>query len=69
MGYECRLDQSMAEQFGLATEGKGRIILGAPQAAEGVFVAGDLASGPSYVVSAISSGRKAAKQINEYLAK
>jgi len=67
MGYESNLDPSLAAEFGLATDEKGRIILDGHGGAEGVFVAGDLATGPSYVVSAINSGRRAAEKINGYL--
>ena len=67
MGYEPNLDASLAGEFGLATDEKGRIVPDGCRAGKSVFVAGDLASGPSYVVTAIGSGRAVAEKINEYL--
>jgi len=67
MGYEPNLDPSLADEYGLSTDPKGRIVADGCRAGDGVFIAGDLASGPSYVVTAMHTGREAAKKINDYL--
>ena len=70
MGFDPVVDGDLAEGLGLATDAAGRIVVkNTVSSAPDVFVAGDLASGPAYVASAIASGRAAAEKINEYLAK
>ena len=70
MGFEPVVDGDLAAGLGLATDADGRIVSrdGATSSPD-VFVAGDLATGPAYVASAIASGRAAAEKIDAYLAK
>jgi len=57
-------------QLGLAADDKGwPVIRDQATSVEGVFAAGDLVTGPSYVAVAIASGRKAAERIVGYLAR
>ncbi|MFP4106650.1 MAG: glutamate synthase small subunit [Phycisphaerae bacterium] len=70
MGFRSQMPQAIAEQLGLELP---------DQAAAGVsefrtnhkrvFAAGDLISGPTYVATAIDSGRKAARRVSEFLAR
>ena len=70
LGNEPVVDDSLAEQLGLERSPAGRLTLdGHATSAPGVFVAGDLLSGPSYVATAIASGRKAAGKVSQFLAR
>ncbi|MCK4601350.1 MAG: FAD-dependent oxidoreductase, partial [Phycisphaerae bacterium] len=70
LGFEQAVEPQLAEQLGLKTDEVGRAILNdCATSAEGIFAAGDIATGPAYVVTAIETGRKAAEKINSYLAK
>ncbi|MGA2265968.1 MAG: FAD-dependent oxidoreductase [Phycisphaerae bacterium] len=67
MGFDPVVDSGLAGQLGLAVDGRGCIVArdGATSAPD-VFIAGDVATGPAYVVTAIASGRRAAEQIHRY---
>ncbi|HUS47735.1 MAG TPA: glutamate synthase small subunit, partial [Phycisphaerae bacterium] len=70
LGFDPVVDPALAGQFGLATDGRGApIIRDCATSVEGVFAAGDVVTGASYVVTAVSSGRKAAEKVEQYLAK
>ncbi len=70
MGFDPVVPKSIAEQLNLATDERGGILTKSfATGVSGVFAAGDLVTGPSYVATSIASGRKAAEKINEYLAK
>jgi indolepyruvate ferredoxin oxidoreductase len=70
MGFEPVPDGDLARRLGLAVDAQGRIVAsGCATSAPDVFVAGDLATGPAYVATAIASGRQAAQKIDEYLRK
>ncbi len=69
MGFDPVLEGDLAGELGLTADADGRIAAnGCRTSRQDVFVAGDLATGPSYVASAIASGRRAAEKINAYLA-
>jgi len=69
LGFDAVLPPPLSEQLGLETDGDGRIVLnGLAASAVGVFVAGDLATGPALVANAIDTGRKAAAVIEAHLA-
>ena len=70
MGFENVLDTDLAGQLSLNLDSAGRvdIVDKFRTNVPGVFVAGDLASGASYVATAIASGRDAAQRIDKYLA-
>jgi glutamate synthase (NADPH/NADH) small chain len=67
-GFQASVEQDVIEQLGLRTNAAGRIVV-EDQAAnvEGVFLAGDVINGASYVATAIYSGRQAASRIDQYL--
>jgi glutamate synthase (NADPH/NADH) small chain len=67
-GFRANVQQDLIDQLGLRTDSAGRIIV-EDQAAniEGVFLAGDVINGASYVATAIYSGRQAALRIHQYL--
>ena len=68
LGFDPVVDPDIAAQLGLETDEDGRIAVNDHATeADGVFAAGDLATGPAYIVTAISSGRSAAQRIDEYL--
>ncbi len=68
-GFDAAVGEDLIAQLGVETDSDGRPIVRDHQtSAEGVFATGDLATGPAYVVTAINSGRKAARKIDEYLA-
>jgi len=68
VGFEPAVPKHLAEQLGLKTDERGRIAVKQyATGVDGVFAAGDLAVGASYVATAIDSGRKAAEKIIEYL--
>ena len=69
LGFDAVLPPPLAEQLGLDTDADGRLALkGLTASAAGVFVAGDLATGPALVANAIDTGRKAAVAIEAHLA-
>jgi len=70
LGYEAIVDNGLVRQLNLGTDDRGRaVIRDFATGAEGVFAAGDLVNGASYVATAIDSGRRAAEKINAYLAR
>ncbi len=71
LGFEATVDPRIAEPLGLAVDERGKVIVNESYATsiEGVFAAGDAVTGPSYVATAIDSGRRAARAINAYLAR
>jgi len=70
LGYEAEIPQTLAAQFGLECDDGGRLTLrDFATSADGVFAAGDAATGPGLVATAIHTGRKAAEKIHEYLAR
>ncbi len=69
MGFDPVVPEPIAEQLSLATDETGCITTKACATnIPGVFAAGDLVTGASYVATSIASGRKAAEKIDEYLA-
>ena len=70
MGSDAVLPKPIAEQLSLTTDKNGGIITkSCATNVAGVFAAGDLATGASYVATSIASGRNAAEKIDNYLAK
>jgi len=70
LGFDPIVDAALAEQLGLATDDRGAIVVHRHRTSvAGVFAAGDVVSGAGAVASAIASGRKAARQIDEYLSR
>jgi len=68
LGFDPVVAPDIAGQLGLTVEDDGRLTAtDYATTVGGVFVAGDLATGPSLVAGAISAGRHAAERINEYL--
>jgi NADPH-dependent glutamate synthase beta subunit-like oxidoreductase len=69
VGFDAVVDRALAKQLGLATDehGKPHVNEYCETNVEGVFAAGDLVTGPSYVATAIASGQRAAEQIHNYL--
>jgi len=68
IGFEPYIDKALVEPLSLETDEVGRVKgNGHGTGVEDVFVAGDLATGPAYVVTAIDSGRNVAVEIEEYL--
>ncbi|NQU76333.1 MAG: FAD-dependent oxidoreductase, partial [Planctomycetes bacterium] len=68
LGYDAAVDRQFAEQFGLQTDSRDKLVLKHfATSVPGIFAAGDLATGSALVVNAIASGRKAAEKIDEYL--
>jgi indolepyruvate ferredoxin oxidoreductase len=68
VGFENRIAPELAEQLGIGTDKLGRpIVSHCLTKTQGVFVAGDAASGATYVATAIDAGRRAAEKINQYL--
>ncbi|MGC9454319.1 MAG: FAD-dependent oxidoreductase, partial [Phycisphaerae bacterium] len=64
-GFEPRLDPHLAEQLDIVVDENGRLkARDNATGTEGVFVAGDVLTGPAYVATAIASGRRAAEQID-----
>lgn len=64
-----QIDLSYLDERLAVDTNRGRITVGDQQmtSREGVFAGGDVTTGPSTVVSAIATGRKAARAITEYL--
>jgi glutamate synthase (NADPH/NADH) small chain len=70
MGFDPVVDADLATALHLATDGDGRLATSASATSSpDVFVAGDVATGPAYVATAIASGRSAAEAIDAYLSK
>jgi glutamate synthase (NADPH/NADH) small chain len=70
VGFEPALSAELVEQLGLETDVNGRpVVRDHRTSVRGVFATGDLVTGPSRVISAIDSGRKAAAEIERYLAR
>ncbi|MHC4982933.1 MAG: FAD-dependent oxidoreductase [Planctomycetota bacterium] len=70
LGYDAVVDPELAAQLDVKAEPDGRLVVNDfATSAAGVFAAGDLVTGASTVASAIATGRKAAKRINQYLAR
>jgi indolepyruvate ferredoxin oxidoreductase len=69
MGFEPTLEPTLTEQLGLKTSENGKIDVNENYATsvEGIWAAGDVVTGASYVATAIDSGRKAAARISNYL--
>ena len=68
VGFAPVVEKSLVEQLNLRTDEKGNLIIeDYATTVEGIFVAGDLASGASYVATAIHSGREVADRISRYL--
>jgi len=68
LGFDAEVDPRLAAQLGLQTDEAGRVaVQNHATSIEGVFAAGDFATGASLVVNAIRSGRDAAAKIDEYL--
>ncbi|MEW2441787.1 glutamate synthase subunit beta [Micromonospora marina] len=68
IGFEGTEEQPLLAQFGVTRNGRGAVdARGDWQAADGVFVAGDMHRGASLIVWAIAEGRAAAAAIHTYL--
>jgi glutamate synthase (NADPH/NADH) small chain len=68
LGFEGRAEEGLVKALGLGVDSHGRFILKSSAAtAEGVFVAGDAATGASLVANAIATGRQAAESIERFL--
>jgi len=69
MGFEHVVHTGIVDQFGLAIDERGNIDVDADwqSSREGVFAAGDSATGASLVVRAIDSGRRVAESIDRWL--
>ncbi len=67
-GFERSVDPGLIEQLSLAADNEGRLTArDNVTGVDGVFVAGDVLTGPAYVATAIASGRRAAERIDLYL--
>ena len=70
LGFDAEVDPDLADQLGLERDESGRAVVNDFAAGtDGVFVAGDAATGASLVVTAIHTGRQAAEKIDRYLAR
>ena len=69
MGFEGPGNQTLIDHLGVALDEKGNVKADPNQMTnvDGIFVAGDMASGQSLVVWAIASGRNVASKIIDYL--
>jgi len=68
-GFEPAVSEELIAQLGIETDGASRpVVKDCRTSTPGVFVAGDLATGPGLVAAAIDSGRKTAEKIDKYLA-
>ena len=69
MGFVHPEHEGMIKQLGVELDGGGNVKVNEDKmtSAEGVFSAGDMESGQSLVVRAISAGRRAAKGIDKWL--
>jgi glutamate synthase (NADPH/NADH) small chain len=70
MGFLGPVRNGMIEQLGLAVDNRGNVATkdGYMTSVDGIFAAGDMRRGQSLVVWAISEGRKAAAQVDTWLA-
>ena len=70
MGFTNPVAEGLLEQLGVEKDQRGNVKVD-PQtratSVEGVFAAGDVASGASLVVRCIAAGRDTAKSIDTYL--
>jgi len=70
MGFDAVVPEPLAGKLGVERDASGRAVTdGHATSAEGVFAAGDVVTGASYVATAIDSGRKAAAAVDAFLAK
>jgi len=70
VGFDPLPDEAIVQQMELPIDDRGRLVARELVVSNsGVFVAGDLANGASYVATAIDSGRQAAAKIETYLAR
>jgi glutamate synthase (NADPH/NADH) small chain len=71
MGFIHTAHDGLVSEFGLELDQRGNIKTDKSfrTTREKVFAAGDSVNGASLVVTAIASGRKAAKEINDFLTK
>lgn len=68
VGFLHPQHQGMVEQFGLALDDRGNVLCDHYETSvENIFAAGDMRTGQSLVVSAISEGRRAARAIDKKL--
>ncbi len=68
VGFESHMDPTLTDAFDLALGANNLPRVEYCQTSQpGVFVAGDVATGPALVAGAIADGRKAAARIDEYL--
>jgi glutamate synthase (NADPH) small chain len=69
MGFTGPEAQTVVDQLGLGTDGRGNLERDASWSSSqaGVFVAGDAGRGQSLIVWAIAEGRAAAAAVDEYL--
>jgi glutamate synthase (NADPH/NADH) small chain len=68
LGFEPVPDRTLVGQLELETDEHGKLLLRDHQTSrEGIFAAGDLATGAAYVATAIASGRNAAERIDRFL--
>lgn len=68
MGFTNPIAETIIQPLGLATDSRGNIaVTDSATSVEGVFAAGDAATGASLVVRCIASGRNAAKAIDAWL--
>ncbi|MBN1942890.1 MAG: FAD-dependent oxidoreductase, partial [Phycisphaerae bacterium] len=69
LGFEASIDPRIVEQLSLAVNEQGKVLVNESYATsvESVFAAGDAVTGPSYVATAIDSGRRAAVAIHAFL--
>ena len=70
LGFEPIADQQLTDQLGLELDSRRYVVTNeCATSVSGVFAAGDLVTGASLVANAISSGRKTAEKIDEFLTK
>jgi glutamate synthase (NADPH/NADH) small chain len=69
MGFLHPVHEGLLDNLGIAYDARGNVATSEPcrTSVSGIFVAGDAQSGPSLVVRAIDSGRRAAAAIHRYL--
>jgi glutamate synthase (NADPH/NADH) small chain len=69
MGFLGPVKNGMLEELGVELDGRGNVAAksGHASSVEGVFTAGDMHTGQSLVVRAMSDGRRAAADIDSYL--
>ncbi len=72
MGFTNPVSEGLLDQLGVEKDGRGNVKVDALTHAtdiDGVFAAGDVASGASLVVRCIAAGRDTAAAIHNYLTK